>query len=122
KGVNAAPVDLYAFGNATRPQAPRLVKDMELDTEGMVTPEEVVWPKGKSTNVDPKLAGLTGHYHLLPEGSPMPLGLKVIRDGSEVEGPQGPGHATIYPTQKMTPEEYRELVLGLPWRHAGKIR
>lgn len=49
----------------------------------------------------------------------MPPGTAVVRDGVDVGGAR---HATIYPTVSMTPDEFSELVLGLPWTYAGRVK
>jgi hypothetical protein len=95
--------DLYAFGNKTAPRAPRAVQDF-----GVSSPEDAVGPyspsspadvaHGASTFTDPKIAGLTGQYHMLPAGRQLPDALGAFADGADVGGPMQSGHWTIYPT------------------------
>jgi hypothetical protein len=52
----------------------------------------------------------------------MPPGMGVVRDGRDVipDSPHPEGHATIYPTEPMSPETFSERFLGLPWEYGGK--
>ncbi|MEP6797209.1 MAG: putative T7SS-secreted protein, partial [Lapillicoccus sp.] len=122
KGVNAAPHELFAFGNANQPRPLRIGIDVQIDADGYVHPQAVLWPDGQSTFINPEIAHLRGVYHVIPEGTPMPPGLLVHRDGPEVGGPQAPGHATIFPIDTMTIEQFQALLYGLPWRRAGRIK
>ena len=65
-------VDLFAWGNKSRPRPPRLVKDITPDAEGMVGPAQGTFPKGASTYADPNKAPLKDHYHKLPAGTQLP--------------------------------------------------
>jgi len=113
--------DLSAFGNRAGPRPPRAA-DMEVGPDGMLVPQRPPTPTGASTFADPTAAPLTGHYHTIPEGTEMPPGLAVVRDGSDVlpGSPHPPTHATIYPTEPMTPDTFTDRFLGLPWEYGGK--
>lgn len=41
-------------------------------------------PQGASTTLDPNKSPLSGHYHTIPEGSPLPDGLGIKLDGRDV--------------------------------------
>jgi hypothetical protein len=115
------PVDLFAFGSRKGPRPLRFGRegkiDLEPDAEGMVGPEEPPLPAGASTFADPHQTTLTGHYHRLPKGTVLPAGLGVIADGPEdhPESVNQPTHYTIYPTRRMSKEEFNDFFLGLPW-------
>ena len=95
--------------------------DIAMDAGGMVGPEpkSPPWPNGASTFGDVKYAPLSGHYHSIPRGLPMPEGLAVMPDGAEVFGPNSPTHHTIYPTRRMNPQEFIDLFQSLGWQYAG---
>jgi hypothetical protein len=80
------------------------------------------FPEGASTTVDPTKSPLSGHYHEIPEGTKMPSGIDIVRDGSDVipNSPRGSGHATVFPTRDMPFTEFQALFESLPWQHAGK--
>lgn len=86
----------------------------------MLVPQASPAPVGASTFADPAQAPLSGHYHTIPEGTPMPPGMAVLRDGTDVGGLQPPTHATIYATERMAPETFIDRFLGLPWEYGGK--
>jgi RHS repeat-associated protein len=112
-----------AFGNASKPRAPRPGKDIAVDADGMVKSQAgKQFPEGASTTVDPTKSPLSGHYHEIPEGTKMPSGIDIVRDGSDVipNSPRGPGHATVFPTRDMPFTEFQALFESLPWQHAGK--
>jgi hypothetical protein len=111
--------DLSAFGNRAGPRAPRPV-DMEVGPDGMLVSQRAPAPTGASTYTDPAQAPLSGHYHTIPEGTPMPPGMAVVRDGVDVGGLQPATHATIFPTEPMTPGTFIDRFLGLPWQYGGK--
>lgn len=52
----------------------------------------------------------------------MPEGLSVIADKKDVlpNSTHGIGHHTIYPTIKMTVDEFNRLFKSLPWKYGGK--
>jgi hypothetical protein len=89
---------------------------------GQVGPEEPPFPNGASTFADPQQAPLSGHYHRLPRGTPLPEGIQVVADGKDVrpESQHAPSHHTIYPASPMAPERFIEVFSGLPWKYAGK--
>eukprot|EP01036_Dinobryon_divergens_P015594 gene15594-21129_t len=101
-----------AFGNASKPRAPRPGKDIAVDADGMVKSQAgKQFPEGASTTVDPTKSPLSGHYHEIPEGTKMPSGIDIVRDGSDVipNSPRGPGHATVFPTRDMPFTEFQAL-------------
>jgi hypothetical protein len=77
--------------------------------------------RGGSTFIDPKLANLSGQYHVLAAGTELPDGLGLHADGADVGGEQPFGHRTIYPTVPMSVSQFADLFLGLGWQWAGKI-
>ncbi|MBA3462800.1 MAG: hypothetical protein H0T46_22785 [Deltaproteobacteria bacterium] len=77
-------------------------------------------PSGASTFGDVNQAPLTGHYHQIPEGTPMPEGVSVRADGVDVGGPYPPTHHTIYPNRTMPFSEFVEKFMNLPWVYGGK--
>ena len=115
------PVDLYAFGSKAGPRPPRKDRDLIEKAPGQVGPEEPPFPNGASTFADPQQAPLSGHYHRLPMGTPLPEGIQVVADGRDAcpESPYEPSHHTIYPASPMTPEWFIEVYLGLPWEYVG---
>ena len=88
----------------------------------MIGPESPPLPRGPSTFADPAKAPVSGHWHRLPQGTPLPEGLAVIADGLDVEphslNPES--HHTIYPTKRMHVDEFIKLFVGLPWQHGGR--
>jgi hypothetical protein len=117
----ATSVDLYAFGSKARPRPPRIGIDLIEVVPGQVGPENPPFPTGASTFADPQQAPLSGPYHRLPQGTPLPDGIQVVADGKDVHpGSQNePSHHTIYPGSQMTPEQFIDAFLGLPWEYAG---
>jgi hypothetical protein len=73
---SATPMDLYAFGNRQQPRAPRPSDFGVNGPNELVGPESPPTPHGASTIGDPHQAPLTGHYHCLPAGTPLPDGLE----------------------------------------------
>ena len=110
---------MSAFGNKAGPRAPRPA-DMEVGSDGMLVPQRPPSPTGASTFGDPGQAPLSGHYHTIPEGTEMPPGVGVVRDGVDVGGFLPATHATIYPTEPMSPQDFADRFLNLPWRYGGK--
>lgn len=121
-GEEAAPTDLHAFGNRTKPRDPRLNIDIDPNPDGSVGPEPKVppWPNGASTAGDPEKTRLTGPYHRIVAGTPMASGLRVIADGSDVGGPRGETHHTIFPSEQMPFSSFVDKFQGLGWTYAGK--
>lgn len=119
--IDTVPTDIYAFGKSGEPREPRPGIDVILDEEGSVLPQVPPLPRGASTFTDPLATDLTGHYHRLPAGTRLPEGMAVIADGVDVipESQHGPGHYTLYPTEKMGFEEFKNKYNSLPWEHAG---
>jgi hypothetical protein len=120
--------DLYAFGNRTKPRDPRIPGynrgtgergDLYMGSNGLVGPEYPPTPNGASTFGDPYQAPVSGHFHKIPQGIPLPEGLAVIADGSDVGGPHPPTHHTIYPTRAMFPQEFIDKFQSLLWTYAG---
>jgi hypothetical protein len=116
------PTDLYAFGNRQQPRAPRPSDFGVNGPDDLVGPESPPTPHGASTPGDPAQTPLTGHYHHLPAGTPLPEGLGVVADGSDVLPGSAlpPTHHTLFPTIEMTLREFIGHFLALPWQHAGK--
>jgi hypothetical protein len=116
------PVGLFAFGNRAGPRPPRIGIDLIPDAAGNVGPEAPPFPAGASTFADPLQAPLTGHYHGLVRGTPLPAGLGVVADGSDVraDSPHPPGHHTIYPAVEMPADQFVRLFLSLPWLWVGR--
>ena len=114
-----ATTDLSAFGNLSGPRNPR-PGEVELGSDGIMVPQKPPEPLGASAFADPVGAPLTGQYHTIPKGTPMPAGTAVLRDGTDVGGKHWPTHATIYPTVPMSLEEFTQKFRSLPWKHAGK--
>ena len=93
---------------------------MDVGPDGMLRPQGPPEPMGASTFAGPGQAPLSGHYHSIPEGTQMPPGMCVLRDGVDVGGLQSLTHATIFATEPMTPATFTERFLGLPWTYGGK--
>ncbi len=117
--TDTAGSDLSAFGNRAGPRLPRPT-DMEIGQDGMLVPQGPPSPVGASTFADPAQAPLSGHYWTIPEGTSMPQGMGVLRDGVDVGGLQPATHATIYATEPMAPATFIQRVLDLPWEYGGK--
>ena len=113
------PTDLYAFGNRSGPRGARPTDFGLSENDGPVGPEAPPNPRGMSAFGDPLSAPVRGHYHRLLRGILLAVGLAVIADGSDVGGAQPPTHHTIYPVVRMNFSAFQNLVLGLPWEHAG---
>jgi hypothetical protein len=88
----------------------------------MVGPESPPLPLGASTFADPFRSRLTGHYHRLPAGTPLPDGLGGVADGVDANpmSHHGPTHHTIFPSVQVSMEQFVELFKNLPWEYAGK--
>jgi hypothetical protein len=116
------PTDLFAFGNASGPRAPREGVDFYVGDDGMVVPQSGRSPHGASTFGDPMQAPLTGPYHVIPAGTQLPRGFGVVADGIDVlpGSMQPPTHHTIFPTEPIMPQDFINGFLDLPWTRAGK--
>jgi hypothetical protein len=116
------PIDLYAFGNRTGPRPPRADIDLSPDSAGTLGPGSLPFPAGASSFGDPVQAPLTGHYHRLPQGTPLPAGMAVVADGRDVRAQSlhPPTHHTFYPDVSMPAAQFVQLWLGLPWQYAGR--
>nr|WP_233978803.1 RHS repeat-associated core domain-containing protein [Pectobacterium versatile] len=113
-----------AFGNKSKPRAPRPGKDIDVDANGMVKSQaDELLPQGASTTLDPNKSPLSGHYHTIPKGSELPDGLSIKVDGKDVipGSPHAAGHATIYPTRDMLMTEFQNLFDSINWQYGGKI-
>ncbi|HBI44390.1 MAG TPA: hypothetical protein DDY78_16285 [Planctomycetales bacterium] len=116
------PVDLYAFGNLARPRPPRPGKDILPDVAGMVGPEHPPLPSGASAFADVVQSMLSGHYHVLLQGTDLPPGIAVVADGVDVDAkyPHPPTHHTLYPAIRMPLDTFIDLILNLPWQYVGR--
>ena len=74
---------------------------------------------GASTTYEPWLSPLHGHFHTVPEGTPLPQGLNVVLDGEEMGGDRVAHHATIYAESRMSQDEFVKAFLELPWQYGG---
>lgn len=122
-GEDAAPTNLHAFGNTTKPRDPRLGIDIDPNPDGVTVgpePKTPPWPNGASTFGDPDKAPLSGHYHQIVAGTRMAEGLQVMADGRDVGGPHGETHHTIFPIRSMPFPELVSKFQGLGWTYAGK--
>jgi hypothetical protein len=119
-------VDLYVFGSADAPRAPRAGGDFNLAGEDHTIPAGVLpLPHGASAFSDPLVNEKPeGHYHLLPKGTLLPEGLAVVRDDATVvQGSPNPKtHHTVFPTTEMSFTEFCAKFVTLPWQYAGKKR
>jgi hypothetical protein len=52
--------------------------------------------------------------------TPLPEGLTITPDGSDVGGPHLPTHHTVSPDQAMPFSEFVNKWLSLPWTYGGK--
>ncbi|SPT58163.1 hypothetical protein [Actinomadura madurae] len=123
-GEDPAREHLYAFGNKKMPKLTRLDRDLRVESsDEIVGPYAPVSPTdrvlGKSTYVDPAMAPLTGHYHVLASDAEIPPGLGIHADGEDAGGIEPWGHRTIYPTEPMTAGEFTDRVAALQWEWAG---
>lgn len=84
-----------------------------------VDPSNGVWPQGKSATTDLN-NGLTGQVHKIGD-SPLPEGLGIVADGSNVGGPHKAGHHTIYPTRDMEFTEFNNKLKQIETTHVGKV-
>lgn len=111
---------LYAFGGGSAPRGAR-PGDFDGDPAGPYAPTSPLnVVGGVSVFTDPLRAPLTGHYWVLPAGTPLPPGLALHLDGEDVGGHAPWGHRTMYPTVRMSVDECRQKFQGLPWELAGR--
>ncbi|WP_420918685.1 polymorphic toxin-type HINT domain-containing protein [Streptomyces coelicoflavus] len=99
-------IDVDADGFVNGPTAEQL---KSLDVQGLSTFDSVE---------NASRIGLKGQVRT-PTG-PLPDGLGVIADGRGVGGPRALGHHTIYPTRRMSFDEYVGLIQGMNWQNMGK--
>ena len=92
--------------------------------DGMVVPQSGPLPRGASTFADPAQSGLTGVHHSIPPRTELPPGFGVVADGRDVvpNSPHPPTHHTIYPTTPLTPQQFIDGFMGLPWTRVGRIK
>ncbi|MFI8822213.1 RHS repeat-associated core domain-containing protein [Streptomyces sp. NPDC053431] len=116
------PAELNAFGNASGPRPPREGVDFQVGDDGLVIPQSGPSPHGASTFADPDSAPVTGVYHSIPRGTPLPRGFGVVADGVDVlpGSTQAATHHTIFPTEPMTPQQFVDGFMNLPWTRAGR--
>lgn len=120
--MTVTPTDLYAFGNRSGPRRPQVNKDLFPDAAGRIGPETSPPRQGMSTFAQPLQTSLTGHYHRLSAGTPLPEELGVVADGVDVDqaSPYPATHHTIYPAVQMPADRFVQLYLSLPWQYGGK--
>ncbi len=99
-------IDVDADGFVNGPTAEQL---KSLDVQGLSTFDSVE---------NASRIGLKGQVRT-PAG-PLPDGLGVVADGRGVGGPRALGHHTIYPTRRMSFDEYVGLIQGMNWQNIGK--
>jgi RHS repeat-associated protein len=99
--------------------------DIDVDADGMVDAPtdaqlESLDVQGLSTFDSVQNAGRIGLRGQVrtPTGS-LPDGLGIISDGRGVGGPRAAGHHTIYPTRRMSFDEYVGLIKGMEWENIG---
>ncbi len=104
------------------PRLPRLGRDYLLQPNGTVVVQCPPGVKGASAFADPGQTTLTGHFHCLPKGTVLPVGLAAVADGADVDPGSrlAPGHHSIYPTSDLTGAEFEQLFKDLPWVYTGK--
>jgi RHS repeat-associated protein len=121
--LRTTPVDLHAFGNKTAPRPPRIGKDIFPNQDGVLPAQKPPLPQGASTVADLNETSLTGHYHVLPAGTPVPEGFGVLADGVDVlpGSPHRAAHYTIFNTVSMEPDNFVQLFSDLPWTYGGKL-
>ncbi|WP_345040182.1 polymorphic toxin-type HINT domain-containing protein [Streptomyces sannanensis] len=99
-------IDVDADGFVNAPTAAEL---KSLDVQGLSTFDTVA---------NASRVGLKGQVRT-PTG-PLSDGLGIIADGRGVGGPRAVGHHTIYPTRRMSFDEYVGLIKGMNWENIGK--
>ncbi len=99
-------IDVDADGFVNGPTAEQL---KSLDVQGLSTFDSVE---------NASRIGLKGQVRT-PTG-PLPDGLGIIADGRGVGGPRALGHHTIYPTRRMSFDDYVGLIQGMNWQNIGK--
>ncbi len=111
---------LYAIGKREEPPSinPNRSGDYDTDGNGNVLPQRPPDPKGKSTfdSEDHLTDRVGGQMWMLPEGTKLPEGLDWYNDNDP------PGHHTIYPTRKMSIQEFKSKIEGLPWVYQKKVK
>jgi RHS repeat-associated protein len=121
-GSDSSGETVYTFGNAQGIRGARGGDFPGADTNALPGQNPADGEvSGMSATVNPTSSGLTGVYYSLPDGTTLPDGVGMIRDGADVGG-QGPlGHVTFYPTTEMSLDEFNGLLRSLPWTRAGRI-
>ncbi|MGB4979779.1 MAG: RHS repeat-associated core domain-containing protein [Anaerolineae bacterium] len=114
-------MDLHAFGSRAGPRPPRSGKDIFPGADNMLAPQTSPFPDGASTFADPNMAPLTGHYHRLPGGTELPLGLNAVADGLDVNvaSLHPATHHMIFNTVEMAFDRFVDLFSSLPWQYGG---
>ncbi|MFJ2821775.1 polymorphic toxin-type HINT domain-containing protein [Streptomyces toxytricini] len=115
------PTTLTVGGPRVRPG-----KDIDVDEDGFVNAPtsaeiEALDVQGLSTFDNVTNAGRVGlRGQVRAPAASIPDGLGVIADGRGVGGPRAQGHQTIYPTRRMSFDEYVGLIQGVNWQNVGK--
>lgn len=130
--ANSNNYDIYRFGNAQGPAKLRPGDDYELNTKGLIDPQNPTNPefKGASVYRDPyhaevKALDLTGVLWRTGMQTVVTAdGLSIVADGRDVkpDSSNPVGHHTIFPTVQMTPDDFEQRVRSLPWVRSGRVR
>ena len=118
-----SPVVLYRSGNASGPAPPRKDKDIPVDQQGNVRPfhPPLLWPDGASTFADINMLKRGNPIWAVPKAVvPLSPGLAAIADGSDVGGPRGRTHHTIFTFIPMAYGAFVSAVRSLPWIRTPK--
>ena len=113
--------ELYAFGNAAGPRAPRIGPgagdDIAPGADGLLSPQSMPNPAGASLTGDPVGSGLSGVYHGIPTNADLPPGTAI----GHTPRLDDPTHHTFFPTRAMTPQSFTDAWSSLPWQRRGKL-
>jgi len=130
--ANTNNYDIYRFGNAQGTAKLRLNDDYDLNSRGMIDPQNPLSEtfKGASAYRDPysdqvRALGLSGVLWRVGFQSVLIAdGLSAVADGKDVkpDSSNPVGHHTIFPTIQMTPDDFEQRVRSLPWVRSGRIK
>ena len=123
-------VDIYAFGNDPnhqgKPRPPRIPgfnrpegsrPDVSIGADGKVGPTLPI--SGASVFRIDNPTEVSGPRYKLPANAKLPDGLGCVADGKDVGGNMPNGHSTIFPTRRMSPDEFVRLFRELDWERDG---